>query len=258
MIKKQFRQSVISNERIAQNTYLLKLDCEDDFLKRFVAGQFAHIKIPQAQELLLRRPISINDVDLDKKEVHFIYQTAGKGTTKLAQIAAGAQVEVLMPLGNGFRLPQEAKNIWLIGGGVGVAPLKAFGTMYPDRKFRSFLGFRGAAFAYQVEDFERFSEVRVATDDGTLGHCGFAVQLLAEQLKQERPDAICACGPAPFFRALACAVPKDILTYVSLEQHMGCGTGGCAVCVCAVGGEYKKVCLQGPVFEMREVNALYD
>ena len=43
-----------------------------------------------------------------------------------------------------------------------------------------------------------------------------------------------------------------------MEQHMGCGTGGCATCVCKIGGEYKKVCTQGPVFDIREVDALYE
>ncbi len=257
MIKKHFTEKVLSNDLIARNTFLLKLTCQDEMLKYYRPGQFAHIEIPHAKELLLRRPISINFVDYEKKEVHLAYNAIGKGTKLLSLVRAGDTLDVLMPMGNGFMLKDDMKKVWLIGGGIGIAPLKSLVCKYPDREYSSFLGYRSKDCVYQVQDFEAFSAAHVATDDGTFGVGGFCTNLLAEQLEENRPDVILACGPLMFFKSLA-KVIGDVPAFVSMEQHMGCGTGGCATCVCKIGGEYKKVCTQGPVFDIREVDALYD
>lgn len=258
MIKKHFTEQVISNELIAQNTYLMKLTCAEDFLRFYRPGQFAHIEIPHAKELLLRRPISINYVDMDKKEVHLAYNAIGKGTKLLSLVKAGDTLDVLMPLGNGFQLTDDMKKIWLIGGGIGIAPLKSLSCKYPDKEYTAFLGYRTKDFVYQVHDFEAFARTHVTTDDGTYCTQGFCTDILREELAEHgAPDVILACGPHIFFRSL-CRVVKDVPTFVSLEQHMGCGTGGCAVCVCKVNGEHKKVCMQGPVFNIKEVDSLYE
>ncbi|MEA4854463.1 MAG: dihydroorotate dehydrogenase electron transfer subunit [Christensenella sp.] len=257
MIKKHFIEKVVSQEEIAENTYLMKLTCAQEAIRIFRAGQFMHIEIPHARELLLRRPISINYVDVKRKEVHIVYNAIGKGTRLLTLCRPGDMLDILMPLGNGFTLPEDAKKIWLIGGGVGIAPLKSIHCNYPDKEYSAFLGYRNADCVYQVQDFEKFAKTYVTTDDGSFGTKGFCTQVLADQLKSETPDMILACGPTPFFRSLA-KVVGDVPTLVSLEQRMGCGTGGCAVCACSIRGEYKKVCLNGPVFPIKEVDALYD
>lgn len=259
MIKKHFTERVISNDLVAQNTYLMKLTCTEDFIRYFRPGQFAHIEIPHAKELLLRRPISINFVDVNKKEVHLIYAVVGKGTKLLTLVNKGDYLDVLMPLGNGFQLKDDMKKVWLIGGGIGVAPLKSLVVKYPDREYSAFLGYRTAECVYEVQDFETFSKAYVATDDGTFGEHGFCTNLLRARLQSEKPDVILSCGPLPFFKSLAKVLEgTDIPTYVSMEQHMGCGTGGCAVCVCKINGQHKKVCIEGPVFNMKEVDALYE
>ncbi len=255
-MKKHFIESVLSNELIAQNTYLLRLTCDVDGMKRFRPGQFAHIKVPGAQDLLLRRPISINYVDFGKGEVHFVYNVMGRGTALLAEVKPGEKLDLLMPLGNGFTVKPNIKKIWLVGGGIGCAPLKSLFCTYPDREYRAFLGFRSKELVYQEEDFRQFADVIIATDDGSYGTEGFCTECMLAGLKIETPDVILACGPWPFFRSLA-KVTGDIPTQVSLEQRMGCGTGGCATCVCSVGGENRRVCVEGPVFGIKEVDALY-
>lgn len=258
MIKKHFVERVLSNDLIAQNTYLMKLTCEEGLLKLYRPGQFAHIKIPNAGELLLRRPISINYVDFEKREVHLAYNAIGKGTELLSKVREGEMLDLLMPLGNGFQLADSMKKVWLIGGGIGIAPLKSLYCKYPDREYTAFLGYRTKEFVYQTEDFEAFAKTHVTTDDGSFCEQGFCTDVLQKELAESgAPDVILACGPHVFFRSLA-RVAGEIPTFVSLEQHMGCGTGGCAVCVCRVNGEHKKVCTQGPVFNMKEVDALYE
>jgi len=116
-MKKHFTERVISNEEIAFNTYLLCFTCDDEMLRLFRPGQFAHVKIPCHGELLLRRPISINCAEFRKKEVHLAYNAIGKGTGGLTEVKAGDMLDVLMPMGNGFTITPAMKKIWLVGGG---------------------------------------------------------------------------------------------------------------------------------------------
>ncbi|MDL2236679.1 dihydroorotate dehydrogenase electron transfer subunit [Christensenellaceae bacterium OttesenSCG-928-K19] len=255
-MKKHYSEKVLSNELIAQNTYLLKITCEDEFLKWFRPGQFVHIQIPAANELLLRRPISINYVDYEKRQVHIAYYVVGKGTRLLSQVRPGDILDVLMPLGNGFSITSSMQKIWLVGGGIGNAPLKSMFSKYMDREYKAFLGFRCEDAVYQEADFCEYAATCVTTDDGSYGGCGFCTDVLKEELAKDTPDVILACGPMPLFKTLA-SIVGDIPTQVSMEQHMGCGTGGCATCVCGIGGENKRVCLEGPVFDIKEVDALY-
>ncbi len=253
MLNKHYLEKILYNQIIAKDTYLLKLTCSEQMLKFFRPGQFGHIEIPQHQELFLRRPISINYVDYHKKEVHFVYQVVGKGTAILAMQKEGDTLDVVMPLGKGFALKEEQKKVWLIGGGVGVAPLKSLSAYYPNAEYTAFLGFRSKDYIYQQKDFESFAKTIITTDDGTAGREGFITEVLRQEVEKTKPDVILACGPHVFFKSLANVV-GDIPTFVSLEQHMGCGTGGCTTCVCKIGEEYKKVCLQGPVFNIKEVS----
>lgn len=95
----------------------------------------------------------------------------------------------------------------------------------------------------------------MTTDDGSYGQKGFATDLVAGQIAADRPDVILSCGPTCFFESLKKEVEgTGVLTYASLEQRMGCGTGGCGVCVCAVGGENKRICMEGPIFDLAEVD----
>lgn len=246
-------EHVLKNEHIAQDIYALSTTfykAED-----FVPGQFAHVKIPGHEELLLRRPISIHSVDVQKKELTLIYAVVGQGTQVLSTLQPGAEIDILAPLGNGFWQLGKYQNIWLIGGGIGISPLCSLLERYPQKRFSAFLGYRDAAHLYAQEKFSACERTVITTDDGSFGVHGFATDELAKALEQEKPDAIAACGPPAFFRSLKKATEglEGVAVYASLEQHMGCGVGGCATCVCKVGGRHRKVCMEGPVFLLDEV-----
>ncbi len=256
MIKKHFKETVLANEQIASNTYLMTMTYSDTAIKWFRPGQFMQIEIPGSRELLLRRPISINWVDVQNKQVHIAYCPVGRGTQRLSEVLPGAQLDILTNLGNGFMLRPHMKKIWLVGGGIGCAPLRSLFVSFPDREYRAFLGFRSKDYVYQKEEFEQFASVEIATDDGSYGFHGFCTECLKAELKLDKPDVILSCGPEPFFRALSTVV-GDVPTQISLEQRMGCGTGGCATCACSIKGENKRICMQGPVFDMTEVDAVW-
>lgn len=245
------------NNRIAEDIYEMVLHCPNADLTGFVPGQFAQIGIPGHAELILKRPISIHAADAAAHTVTLIYQTRGKGTLALAETPAGTKLQVILPLGNGFDLKPEHKAVFLVGGGMGVAPLPAVMKRWPDRRYIALLGYRCEDAAYCADDF-CYCGLHIASDDGSVGEKGLVTALVEAALKEVTPDIVLACGPAPMLRALkGLLAPHGIRAQFSMEERMGCGFGACAVCACAVqtadGLGYKKACVDGPVFDMDEV-----
>lgn len=252
-MKKDFCVEILENRLIAKDIYKMIVLADKEQIAPFKAGQFAHIKVPAMDESILRRPISINYVDRNTNEMSFCYAVVGKGTAKLAKLKKGDCINMIAPLGNGFPVEEGHKKIWLAGGGIGIAPLASVIKEFPGREYTAFLGYRDKSLVYGLDDFESCKEVIVTTDDGSFETKGYVTDIIKEKLKEEKPDVILACGPHMFFKALEKAVEgSGVKTYISMEQRMGCGTGGCATCVCKIAGDYKKVCADGPVFSIEE------
>ena len=238
--------------------YLMGIDSRT-ISDRGKPGQFLHIKIPGDNSLLLRRPISINNIDRSRGIVYIVYQVAGEGTRILSLLGGGDELDILGPLGKGFSIQQGIDNVVLIGGGCGIAPLRYILNYWDDISYTSFLGYRNRDAIYQIEEFDDASErTFFTTDDGSLGEKGFITDILKKELDNIRPKLIMACGPIDMLREVQAISDKhDIPCQISLEERMGCGIGACMVCSCAVrlkdGFEYKKVCSDGPVFWSNEV-----
>lgn len=247
-----FKVNVISNTPVCSDTYKMVLTCPNAFISEFVAGQFIHIKIPNANELILRRPISIHRVD--ETGITIIYKVVGTGTQHLANLKTDSTLDILGPIGNGFPTHSQYKKIALVGGGLGCAPLLSVPSFDNSREYHSFLGFASCDMMYMTRDMELLCEsCHVSTDDGSFGVEGNAVSMLSEFLKSDTVDAIFACGPLPMLKALSkIKTSGDI--FVSLEERMGCGYGSCLTCVCKTPKNgYKRVCVDGPVFPIEEV-----
>ncbi len=105
-------------------------------------------------------------------------------------------------------------------------------------------------------EMERSDILKIASDDGSVGFHGTAVDAFMNDFGNARPDVILACGPVPMLRALKkAAAGKGVPLYVSLEERMGCGIGACLVCVCnTTKGEHARVCKDGPVFNADEID----
>ena len=260
---KDYRFFVRDNRRIAEDTWQMQLICWDGaFFEEVRPGQFLHLKVPNATQLLLRRPISIHSVEREAHMVTLIYALKGEGTRAMALLEEGTELSAVGPLGNGFPVEDCGGELWLLGGGIGVAPLltAAQAAQKQGKQVRAFLGWRSVQQVYGVEEFRRAGcELSLFTDDGTFGEQGFAVGALLEALKARRPSAVLACGPLPMFRALKGGMPEGVPCYVSLEERMACGVGACLGCNCKVKAEneagwtYKRVCADGPVFPLEEV-----
>lgn len=221
-------------------------------------GQFIEIRVTDEIEPLLRRPISIHNIEGNILE--FIFQVKGKGTEILSEKKIGEEIDILGPLGHGTFDFKDKKNIAVIGGGIGIFPLYELAKQAKGQAtVNMYLGFRNKDFVLLENEYKAVSDKFVlTTDDGSYGEKGFAINFLKEDIEKGNIDGIYACGPLPMLKAVQ-ELAKNTNTpcQISLEERMGCGIGvclGCAVKVSA--GEqtvYTHVCKAGPVFDANVV-----
>ena len=250
---KELKAKVKSNECIAQGIYAMTLTLPEEVQAR--GGQFLNVSTGNKAKLL-KRPFGIMRVV--GADVTFCYQVKGEGTECLARAERGDELEVLLPLGSGFVLPESAKNIVVIGGGVGIFPLLSVIESVKGKNYYSYIGFRGKQYACLTEDFKNASKyLKIVTDDGSIGEKANAVAAYMAERDKVKADMIIACGPPVMLRALKAQLKENGITapcLVSLEERMGCGIGACLVCVCKKSdGANARVCKDGPVFDIDEV-----
>lgn len=205
-------------------------------------GQFFLIRIDR-EDIILRRAFSIFDKDDDR--LSFLYKVVGKGTRWLSERRIGYTLNIFGPLGNGFSLAKG--KVLLVGGGSGIAPLYYLGKNI-DGEVKFLLGARSRDF-WNEELLSRYShigDVEVITEDGSLGRRG----LVTEYIRESDYTKIYACGPIEMLNNIKIDVPVE----VSLETVIACGFGACRGCIIeTVSGEYKRVCKDGPVFDLKEI-----
>ena len=228
-------------------------------------GQFVMVKPDRGTDPMLRRPFSVFEIlrgrDGTVTGLSLLNKRIGVTTRRLFDLARGDRVRCLGPLGRGFEVPDPAEPVWMVAGGVGLAPFLTLAEALAARGGDAtlFYGGRGADDLFYLEQFERLGvDLRLTTDDGSRGRHGLVTLPLAEALAAAdpaRPLRICACGPTPMMRAVTeLAATHGRRTDVSLEQIMGCGLGGCYSCVVPVrqagaATHFVRSCLEGPVFD---------
>ncbi len=251
---------LIKKEKLKEDIYRYTVRSRE-IANSALPGQFLEIQCSDAGEFLLRRPISIADIDKEKGTVNFIFQVKGKGTASLTKKEVGNQIDLLGPLGNGtFRIALY-KNVAILGGGIGVFPLLELSKrLYPTSSVYTYLGFRNQESVACETDFQKIShQLLIATDDGSYGKMGFAIEYLKKDASTIPFDAIFACGPLPMLKSIKTfAEEHKIPCQISLEEKMACGIGACLGCAVYMPKEekstYGHVCKNGPVFFSEEVN----
>ncbi|MDH4099937.1 MAG: dihydroorotate dehydrogenase electron transfer subunit [Nitrospirota bacterium] len=230
------------------------------------AGQFFMVHVSPSNDPLLRRPFSLHDI-YDDGSFALLYRVVGKGTALLSHVQVDDTLDVLGPLGNGFETIQTGITHILVGGGIGTAPLMGLSREIkrtdPTGRVEVFLGGRGEGDLLCGGDFELLEGVTLsqATEDGSCGLRGYVTESLEAFLKGHTgPSVIYTCGPTPMMREVArIAAVHNVPCYVSMEEHMGCGMGACLGCVVPIRSgngdefEYKRACVEGPVFRSEEV-----
>lgn len=238
---------------IAENVYSLTVTLPES-AGEIKGGQFLNISTGDGSRIL-KRPLGI--VKVEGNDITVCFQVKGEGTIALSRVKQGDKLSVLLPLGNGFDIPENAKNVVVLGGGVGVFPLLPVVCGYKDKKFYTYLGFRNKNCACLLKEFDAGEKLTVVTDDGSLGAKNNAVDAYFNEINEVPADLIIACGPPVMLRALKRKLTDGGIKtpcLVSLEERMGCGIGACLVCVCKKSdGTNARVCKDGPVFDISEV-----
>ena len=246
---------VKENIRLHAHYALLKLGYSET-LPEMLPGQFAEIRVDGSPTTFLRRPISINYVDRTKNEVWFLVQLVGGGTRKLGKAKEGDIINVILPLGNGFTIPEKSSDgtLLLVGGGVGTAPLLYLGEQLAKCgcKPTFLLGARSRNDLLQLEQFALYGEVYTTTEDGSMGEQGYVTQHTI--LNNGKFKKIYVCGPKPMMISVArYAKSRGIDCEVSLENTMACGVGACLCCVENTSDGHVCVCKEGPVFNINKL-----
>lgn len=217
-------------------------------------GQFVEVRVDGTSSVMLRRPVSINNVIPEDNEMWLLVQVVGDGTAWMAKLKEGDVVNCVFPLGNGFTLPTAGERLLLIGGGVGTAPLLYLGKRAVELGATPvfLLGAKSRGDLTQLDEFEKYGRVCITTEDGSCGERGFVTN--HSILQNEKFDRIQVCGPKPMMIAVAryaksCAADCE----VSLENMMACGVGACLCCVENTVKGNLCVCKEGPVFNIQNL-----
>lgn len=243
---------IITNKNITKDYFLLRLGLKRP-LGRVVPGQFVMLKVP-GNTVFLRRPFSI--YDYKRGIISIMYKVKGKGTFALSNAVKGDSALVLGPLGRGFDTEGKKKHI-VVAGGIGVAGVH----MLIKRLKGSAHVFFGCADEEELKllDDLKIQDISISTIDGSYGYKGNVVDLFKTQLKDYNSGdiQIYACGPEGMLKGLGQAIGRDrIPCQILVEERMACGLGLCFGCVIKTIDEkepYKRVCKEGPVFDIWQI-----
>ena len=261
---KQVTAKVIRNEQILKGlarrharsisgSWLIWMRCPE-IAREVRPGQFVMVRC--GEKLTLPRPFSIHRVN-DRGDIALFFAVweDGKGTGWLSQRKAGDTVDLFGPLGNGYDIYPDARNLLLVAGGMGVAPLYFLAEQARDRGYTVtlLLGAQTASHLYPAKLLPSGIELVTATDDGTAGKKGQVSELLPDCTSWA--DQVFACGPRAMYRDMANNYPqlKDKPVQVSLEMRMGCGLGVCYGCTIRTRNGLRQVCRDGPVFNLNDL-----
>lgn len=286
---RQVLASVVFNAEVMPDVNLMWIEAPG-VASTAQPGQFITVR---CGDLLLRRPFSIHQVamlndamasrvyrygaadDFGEGEIALLFQVRGRGTYWLSQVRPGDKLDVLGPLGRGFSIEPQARNLLLLAGGVGVAPLvfltqvalsghaitlvqgaSTASKLYPA----SLLPF-GSDPPWLRRGGEKWGdpvplpgEVQFVpvTQDGSVGEKGTVADVLPDFVNWA--DQVCACGPMDMYKQLATSGQlKGVACQISLELRLGCGVGACYACSINTRSGQKKVCRDGPVFQLDDV-----
>ncbi len=218
-------------------------------------GQFVQARVEDSPSTFLRRPFSIHSVDYKKNTLRLLIQIKGPGTRHLSELQTGDHLNLIYPLGNSFSLP-FTKDVLLVGGGCGVAPLLFMAQFLSQHNIRPtiLLGFRTSEEVSEIETYSAFGKVLVMTDDGTEGEKGLVVDHSVFQRERLEFKKIYCCGPDAMMKAVAkIARMHKTDCEVSLENTMACGFGVCLCCITPTDKGNERVCVEGPVFNIKRL-----
>lgn len=223
---------------------------------RIHPGQFVQVRINPGGEPLLRRPFSI--CQQQRNRIRIVFRITGRGTAALGQTRPGDKWDLLGPLGKPA-LQLDNRDIIIVGGGIGIAPLLFLTRrICQNNRVHVLLGARNRQELILRPEFRKLGvQLSLSTDDGSLGWHALVTDTLQSvigNLRSAISPVIFSCGPRPMLRRVK-ELTEDVESYAFWEERMGCGTGICYGCaVKRVRGEgYLRFCQEGPVLRMSDI-----
>lgn len=247
------RAEVVGNERVGAYRLIAAVDREgpsDPWPGQFYMLAAAHgWGGEEGERPFLPRAFSFAraDPEADGVRLSFLLEDVGPGTHLLGELADGDGLDLLGPLGVGFRAPQGERRAVLCGGGIGVAPLLCWQEEL-QMTAQALLGFRSAHHAEAAKLFAAPAEV--VTDDGSVGRQALVVEPLREWLESDSHAVVYACGPPAMLEAVrALCAELAVPAQLAMEAGMACGFGACFGCVVPTRQGYLRLCVDGPVVD---------
>ncbi|HZH72874.1 MAG TPA: dihydroorotate dehydrogenase electron transfer subunit [Mariniphaga sp.] len=256
MEKKEVSDFIVTeNIKLNDTNYLLRLQAPG-VLPIIKPGQFINIEVANTSEIFLRRPFSVFEVDYNKNILSVIIKILGRGSRKLTESKVGDIISIIYPLGKSFTIPDKDDRILAIGGGSGLAPMLflARESGLDANKTDILVGARSAGDHINMDEYYKFGNIHLTTEDGTLGVKGYVIHhpIFAENLQNY--NKIYACGPEGMMKAVAKEAKKaGVFCEVSLENLMACGFGVCLCCIEPTTKGNICVCTEGPVFNINDL-----
>jgi len=246
---------LLENKQLNKDNFLLILQSPIPVSEIF-PGQFVNVEIKEANEIFLRRPFSVLDVDYKNKTISLLVKILGRGSKKLTEARTGLKISTILPLGKSFSLPEQDDRILLIGGGSGVAPmlfLSKICGLNPE-KVHVLIGAKSISDHIDIEEYKPFGNFYFTTEDGSLGEKGYVTNHSVFTEKLNEFTKVYTCGPDLMMKAVGrIALENKLFCEVSLENMMACGFGVCLCCVEDTKAGHKCVCTDGPVFNVNEL-----
>ena len=262
LVSQELDLPVIANEPVNGEYLRLVLEAPRELLESCRAGQFFHLLCPSigGEKPYLRRPMSIYGFYPDKGELHFLYKVTGSGTRALFHLGPGDHLNVVGPLGVGFRIEPDWQRLMLVARGVGLATLAplALEANRLGRHLTAICSARSPDVLMSTGYFRDLgADVITVTDTEGTSTMESVERIIEERITAEGVDAFYTCGSNRMLTLLQKlgrrhGIPGEI----ALEQQMACGLGMCHCCVRPFdkGGEtvQLRVCREGPVFDLLE------
>jgi dihydroorotate dehydrogenase electron transfer subunit len=248
---KQAEAKITANREIMPGVYLSWLDCPS-IASQARPGQFVMVRCGEGIEYQLRRPLSIHQREGDK--ISLLFNVVGMGTQWLSERRGGQKIDLLGALGNGYSIYPDVKNLLLVAGGIGIAPLvfMANEAINKGKRVTLLMGASTADQLYPSRLLPAGVRLVTATEDGSAGEKGMITDLLPDFAGEA--DQLFACGPLPMYKTMAGMEGlKDKPAQISLEVRMGCGLGICYACTVKTRDGLRQTCKDGPIFNLDEM-----
>jgi dihydroorotate dehydrogenase electron transfer subunit len=257
----EFIGAIVSNDFVNEEYKHLVMSVHEHALTAY-AGQMFHLLCPSPDgaEVWMRRPMSVYRVNKPARQIEFLYKVEGRGTQGMGMLRTGDEFNIAGPLGNGFKLQPDWKNIVVLGRGVGLATLAPLSQLAAEHGIgvTAILSARNAKVVMSKDLFENLGARIVSVVDTDNSSAVENVENIVEGLVAEgKADAFFTCGSNRLLKLMQRLGKKhNIPGQVAVEQIMVCGFGACYVCMRTfeIDGArvLRRVCRDGPVFNMQE------